>query len=144
MAPAFKLPRNLHVKKRRERIREVDAKWSIEEEQEEEVKKRKREREGNKRAEDKVMKRERETIESLVRNRLINSDLSEAWRAKILFNSPLLCQLPFSLCPEETATSAGCAKHVANVTTSWLLFPQLRSNQKEERKYELARRMVAN
>lgn len=101
MAPAFKLPRNLHVKKRRERIGEVDAKWSTEEEQEEEVKKRKRERERNKRAEDKAMERERETIESLVRNRLINSDLSEAWRAKILFNSPFYASFLFLCVPRR-------------------------------------------
>lgn len=47
---------------------------------------------------------------------------------------PLLCQLPFSLSlsPKETGTSAGCTKNVANVTTWWLLFPQLRSSQRKE------------
>lgn len=47
---------------------------------------------------------------------------------------PLLCQLPFSLSlsPKETGISAGCTKNVANVTTWWLLFPQLRSSQRKE------------
>ena len=103
MAPAFKLPRNLHRGKKEENGYEKSRrsseasrwrKWR-EEKEKGEIRERGIESGRERKTEREKGGEKRETIESLVRNRLINSDLSEAWRAKILFNSPFYASFLF-------------------------------------------------